>query len=88
MQRDTPRFEHALDHGTDAALSSGIMTQSNVIRTPEGKVVIARYNTFANASFAANRDGLWTVMGDVGELWNVTPRDARRLERAGYEVMS
>jgi len=64
------------------------MAQSNIIRTNEGKVVVARFNTESNARYAANRDGLWTVMGDVGEFWNVTPRDARRLERAGYEVMS
>lgn len=66
----------------------GIMTtQSRIIKTPQGNVTIARFNTESVARFAAIRDGMWTVMGDVGEFWNVTPRDARRLERAGYELL-
>lgn len=61
---------------------------SNIIQTPEGKVVVVRYTVEALAKSAAARENLWTVMGDVGQYWNVTPRNACRLERAGYEVMS
>lgn len=60
---------------------------SRIIKTPQGNVTIARYNTESVARRAAERDGLWTILGDACEYWNVTPRDARRLERAGYELL-
>lgn len=55
------------------------------IETPAGKV------NEANARAAAARWNLWIVMGDATddgvEFWTVKPRDAARLEKAGYEIL-
>lgn len=87
MPRKTSHLDATANLGTTHACRESIMAQSNIIQTKDGRVVIARFNTESVARFAAIRDGMWTVMGDVGEYWNVTPRDARRLERAGYELL-
>ena len=56
------------------------------------KSTMFRFSTLANASSFANRATypLRIVLGDYdgerGEFWVVTPADASRLERAGYEM--
>ena len=56
------------------------------------KSTMFRFNTLASASSFANRATypMRIVLGDHdgerGEFWVVTPADASRLERAGYEM--
>ena len=56
------------------------------------KGTLYRFNTLASATGFANRatDPMRIVLGDHdgerGEFWVVTPADASRLERAGYEL--
>lgn len=58
------------------------------ITTARGTVKVdGVYAAEANAAAAATRWGLWIVLGDVGQYWTVTPRDAARLETAGYEIL-
>ena len=53
---------------------------------------IAAFSNLELANFYADRcvKPHWIVLGDhdgdVGEYWVVTPADAQRLERAGYEM--
>lgn len=52
-----------------------------------GKTV--RFWSFRNEALArswSERSGEWIVLGDVGQFWVCSPRDAARLERAGYEM--
>jgi hypothetical protein len=58
------------------------------INTPSGTVIVdGVYSDEQNARTAAARWSLWVVMGDVGQYLTVKPRDAARLERAGYEIL-
>jgi hypothetical protein len=56
------------------------------------KCTLFRFNTLVNATGFANRATypMRVVLGDYdgecGEYWVVTPADATRLERAGYEL--
>ena len=56
------------------------------------KSTMFRFNTLASATGFANRatNPMRIVLGDHdgerGEFWVVTPADASRLERAGYEL--
>ena len=45
------------------------------------------YAVQSAAETAAKRWNLWTVLGDAGAYWTVKPRDAARLEAAGYEIL-
>lgn len=51
-----------------------------------------RFNSLANATaFQARANDLMMIVlgdhdGERGEFWVVTPADAARLERAGYEM--
>ncbi len=49
------------------------------------------FHSQEHAESCAARSGLWIVLGhcdgDVGEYLVVTPADAARLERAGYEIL-
>jgi voltage-gated potassium channel Kch len=61
------------------------------IKTAQGTVKVdGVYTSEASARAAAARWNLWIVMGDATddgvELWTVKPRDAARLEKAGYEI--
>ena len=57
------------------------------------KSTMFRFTTLANASSFVNRaiDPMRIVLGDHdgerGEFWVVTPADASRLERNGYELV-
>jgi len=56
------------------------------------KSTLLRFNTLGNATSFINRATypMRIVLGDHdgerGEFWVVTPADASRLERAGYEM--
>ncbi len=56
------------------------------------KSTMFRFSTLANATSFSNRASypMRIVLGDHdgerGEFWVVTPADAQRLERAGYEM--
>jgi hypothetical protein len=57
----------------------------------KGRIAVFRNPELANSY--ANRcvKPHWVVLGDndgeTGEYWVVTPADAQRLERAGYEMI-
>lgn len=58
------------------------------ITTARGKVrVDGVYYVPEYAATAARRWSLWIVKGDNGALWTVKPRDAARLEDAGYTIV-
>ena len=58
------------------------------ITTARGKVRIdGVYFVPEHAATAAHRWSLWIVRGDNGALWTVKPRDAARLEAAGYTIL-
>lgn len=52
------------------------------------KSTIFRFNTIAAARSFINRanDILMMVLGENEQIWVVTPADAARLQRAGYEL--
>lgn len=58
------------------------------IATPHGPARIdSRYSAEQNARVAASRWSLWIVVSPSGEFCTVKPRDAARLESAGYRIL-
>lgn len=58
----------------------------------DGTVRVAEYLDLDRARAAAERWGDWIVMGDhdddTGVYWTCRPRDAERLARVGYEIVT
>jgi hypothetical protein len=86
MLRKTSLLDATANHGTMHACRDGIM--STTIKTNEGRVSIARFNTESLAIEVAIRDRKSIVFGDDGEFWLVRRQDVGVMRRAGYEVMS
>jgi len=92
-------FDLPLDYSIKQRVHTGVATinpKENMMTTPTLKTLIKstllRFNTLANATSFINRATypMRIVLGDHdgerGEFWVVTPADASRLERAGYEM--
>ena len=98
-QKDRKYFNLPLGFAIKQRVTTGVATinpQETQMTTSTLKTLIKstmfRFNTLANASSFANRATypMRIVLGDHdgerGEFWVVTPADASRLERAGYEM--
>jgi hypothetical protein len=74
------RRRGAGDEKADKAMAKQIQTKQGAVK------IDGVYSDESAARSAASRWNLWLVLGDEDQFWTVKPRDAARLERAGYSI--